>query len=79
VKSHLQDLRDEGQDLLRLDPLELELRYTDWVAKVNVVLAESPLVVDASIEIIETQTGSSLHQRTEQIVSGLEIMLARTD
>jgi hypothetical protein len=78
VKSHLQDLRDEGQDLLRLDPLELELRYTDWVAKVKVVLAENRLVADAGIEIIEMQTGSSLHQRAEQIVSGLETMLART-
>jgi hypothetical protein len=79
VKSHLRDLHDEGQDLLRLDPLELELRYTDWVAKVKVVLAEIPFVADASIEIIEMESGSSLQQRTEQIVGELEIMLARTD
>jgi hypothetical protein len=55
VKSHLRDLHDERQDLLRLDPLELELRYTDWVAKVKVVLAEIPFVADAGIEIIEME------------------------
>jgi hypothetical protein len=79
MESQLPELHAEGQRLLKLDRIELELRYTDWVAKVNLVLAEVAPQYEAQVRVVEANALSSLHQRTTQIVALLELFLSRAD